>query len=212
MDNLSALKAGTVLNDKFFQPVIMLDSWKGFQSRQGPYNSSDAGQPSNGRVKLLLEGEEQGNQIVISQAQVNAVEYVMANAAQIRDLMLNAFWEKYPEWQEFYGEDIPDLKSADDFKKYLGLSIVHILPSAQDGMAYIGYEFGCDWEEEHGIGVMTFRDKILEIGMADTAFDIWVTYKDNGEDGPTDNDIIPDKNFRDESKNDSPDKPWWKLW
>jgi hypothetical protein len=50
----------------------------------------------------------------------------------------------------------------------------------KDGYAYIGFELGCTWDEEHGDGVMMQKDRVIEIGLAATSFDSWVAYDNNG--------------------------------
>jgi hypothetical protein len=79
-----------------------------------------------------------------------------------------------------YGNDLLDINNAENFKDLLGLSIVHVMPSDKDDFAYLGFEFGCTWDEEHGLGVMTHKDRVITIGQADKSFDIWPTYADNG--------------------------------
>jgi hypothetical protein len=68
---------------------------------------------------------------------------------------------------------MPVLQNPSDLKPLMGLSTVHIGDVEKDGFAYIGFEFGCNWEEEHGLGVMTHKDRIIEVGDAETAFDAW---------------------------------------
>jgi hypothetical protein len=78
---------------------------------------------------------------------------------------------------EFLGEDadqqMPELRESSELKRLIGLSTVHISDVEKEGVAYVGFEFGCTWEEEHGLGVMTHRDRIIEVGDAETAFDAW---------------------------------------
>lgn len=45
-------------------------------------------------------------------------------------------------------------------------------------MPYIGYEFGCEWEEEHGLGVLMHGTKVIEVGFAETAHTLWIAGKD----------------------------------
>ena len=45
-------------------------------------------------------------------------------------------------------------------------------------IAYIGFELGCVWDEEHGLGVMTHRDRVVDVGGADTAFTEWIAEND----------------------------------
>jgi hypothetical protein len=64
-------------------------------------------------------------------------------------------------------------------KRYIGLHSVNIHQLLGD-VPYIGYEFGCNWEEEHGYGVMMHGMRQVAIGDADTALHLWVAQKDKG--------------------------------
>ena len=46
-------------------------------------------------------------------------------------------------------------------------------------MAYVGWEFGCTWDDEHGLGVMTHGNPIVNVGAADIAFG-WEAKNDSG--------------------------------
>ena len=56
----------------------------------------------------------------------------------------------------------------------VGLGSVHVLSLAQDGVACIGFEFGCVWDGEHGAGVMTHRGRVIAVGQADCSFVEWM--------------------------------------
>lgn len=45
------------------------------------------------------------------------------------------------------------------------------LAISKDGFAYVGFELGCSWDEEHGLGVLTHKDHVVKIGEAETAFE-----------------------------------------
>ncbi len=53
----------------------------------------------------------------------------------------------------------------------MGLNQIHILSYAKDGVAYIGFEFGCNWDEEHGFGILMHKERIVEIGSAHLSFE-----------------------------------------
>ena len=74
----------------------------------------------------------------------------------------------------------PNITNMDDFKDHIGLSTIHIMKSDKEGLAYIGFEIGCTWDDEHGIGVMMHKDRVVSIGEADVAFSSWLTQIDNG--------------------------------
>lgn len=46
---------------------------------------------------------------------------------------------------------------------------VHAIPHAST--PYVGAEFSCAWDEEHGLGVLTVGTEILGIGTADVSQD-----------------------------------------
>src|SRR5512135_250594 len=58
------------------------------------------------------------------------------------------------------------------------LTSVHIVGPQKDGHAYVGYEFACVWDGEHGLGVMTHRGRVVQVGGGDTAFLTWVAKRD----------------------------------
>jgi hypothetical protein len=68
----------------------------------------------------------------------------------------------------------------------VGLGVIHILPVALDDVAYTGFEFGCNWDEEHGLGVMMHQSRIVEfpehgigkVNGADLASEEWLAEED----------------------------------
>ncbi len=49
-----------------------------------------------------------------------------------------------------------------------------------EGEAYVGYQFACGWDDEHELGVMTHRGRVVSIGGGDTAFLSWIAKRDGG--------------------------------
>ena len=45
------------------------------------------------------------------------------------------------------------------------LQNIYILDGAK-----IGFQFSCSWDMEHGLGVMTRKGKVINIGEAEVAF------------------------------------------
>jgi hypothetical protein len=165
---------------------IMLPSWEGFQSRQGPYNSIDELITSDGSITLMLHTPD-NEPSTLSIEQVVAYQHLIEHQEYIRDSLLQAIFAEYPTWQEEYALDfsaeeaeevMPHIQSPEQLKDLIGLSIVHIHTDAKDGIAYVGYEFGCNWEEEHGLGAMTHAGRVVDIGGADTAILEWIAEQD----------------------------------
>jgi hypothetical protein len=170
----------------FWVSPIKLISWAGFQSRQGRYNSIDKPTASDDSVKLIIHTPD-AEPCTPSAEQVAAYQHLIAEQDYIRESILRAILARFPTWREEYEEDysaqevdevMPPIQTPEELKKVIGLGMVHIHTVSKHGLAYIGYEFGCDWEEEHGLGAMTHKGRIVDIGAADTAILEWIASED----------------------------------
>jgi hypothetical protein len=167
----------------FWAGEIVLSAWAGFQERLGAYSSRSAARPSDGKVQVSVRSPTDNDNTMTppSREQEQAVCFLRDNAELLRDRVTRAIFEEYPRMREtfadFFGEDLearmPELRDPADLKSLIGLSTVHISDVSKDGVAYVGFEFGCEWEEEHGLGVITHKDRIIEVGDSETAFDAW---------------------------------------
>lgn len=172
-------------NGHFWAGEVVLPSWAGFQSRRGAYNSVSSEAPSDGTVELTVDAGEDSHSPPLP-AQVNAFRYLVDNEALVAGAVLQAIFSAYPSLPAvLYGYDdeeaaelAPQLHQAEQLRQLIGLSSVHILNFSKGGIAYIGFEFGCTWDAEHGLGVMTRRDRVVEIGGADTSFLHWIAKRD----------------------------------
>ena len=163
---------------------IVLPAWAGFQSRRGPYASRSALMPSDGSALLyLMPPDDMG--AVPTPEQAAAYRHLMDHQEATRDAILQAIFDRYPDEQKAYGyegeeaeELMPDLQDREQLRAMIGLSNVHLFPVVKDGIAYIGFEFGCCWDDEHGLGAMTHAGRIVEVGGADTAILEWIATHD----------------------------------
>ena len=170
-----------------WEGTAVLDAWAGFQSRQGPDASLDSVASSDGSVTLTVKTPD-NEQSIPSAEQATAYHLLVEQQEAVRDAVLRAILEAYPGWQELYGYDaeeaeqlMPTVEHFEQFKPLIGLSSVHLLSETRNSVAYIGLEFGCTWDDEHGLGVMTHAGRIVEVGQADTAFLGWIATKDAEE-------------------------------
>jgi hypothetical protein len=60
----------------------------------------------------------------------------------------------------------------------IGLDSVSVHPLLKEGLPYIGYEFGCTWDDEHGLGVLMHGRRVVEVGDAGTAITLWIAERD----------------------------------
>lgn len=213
MNNFLDLAPNIIVGDDY-EGFLVLDAWKGFQSRNGPYGSQDSEASSNGHIKVTIEGISVDYVKVSSPAQIAAVHYLVDHAEEIRDSMLSGLLNQFSSWKEIYEDDLPRVTTISQFKNLIGLSYLHVLPEEKDGYAYIGFELGCTWDEEHGAGVMMHKERVIEVGQADTSFDHWpakhdmeATWIEQVKQNKG-NPMEPENKEKVKAKL----KPWWQFW
>ncbi len=60
---------------------------------------------------------------------------------------------------------MPDICSPQELSELLELQNIYILDSVK-----IGFQFSCSWDMEHGLGLMTRKGEVINIGEAEVAF------------------------------------------
>lgn len=159
--------------DDCWQGRIKLPAWAGFQSRGGAYCSRDAKAPSNGSVLVNVTPLEKAKELVPTEAQCRAVLFQIERGDEVIRSILTALLPYHrdlkKDW-ELNDELMPAITSEDEFRKHIGLGQVHVLPYESGGLAYIGFECGCEWDDEHGLGVVVHGARVVEIDAAEIAF------------------------------------------
>ena len=171
----------------------MLSSWRGFQCRLGAYASQSAANESDGTIRVSVEPPGDVAERPPSAEQVNAFRYLLEHEDAIREALVTAIFEEYPVIRKrlleggFIDEsEMPALERAEQLKAHIGLSTVHVLRVVKDDAAYVGFEFGCTWDEEHGLGIMMHQGRIVslrdmglgKVNGADLASEDWVAEVD----------------------------------
>ncbi len=149
-----------------------LPSWAGFQSRGGAYGARDRREPATGRVNVGIQ-TPRNKPTQPRPSQAAAYRWLKEHEADVARAVRDAAFAYYPsaraEWLRHFPDDsasLPVLTAPGDLAQVMGLHDVHVLATAKDGFAYIGFEFGCNWDDEHGFGVMTHKDRVIAIGEA----------------------------------------------
>jgi len=168
--------------------AYQFEAFKGLQSRRGTYTSRDSGQESDGTVNVSIL-EELNEETDPTEEQINSINFLIENPEKIQRTLFKALEIEYPKLKEQYGyveeeEDsrkwFPEVKSLDEFRKVFGVGNLFVLMPQKENYSYVGLECGCTWDEEHGLGFLLHKDRLIKIGAADEAFSTWEAFKDNG--------------------------------
>jgi hypothetical protein len=164
----------TLDEDGTWQTLVRLPSWAGYQSRLGPYGSPDSSQPSDGTTRIVFapEGRDDGP---LSPAEKALVDWFAMNEPRVSRAVIDSLLE----WTASI--DVPQLKIETELARKIGLHTVNIHPISADDMPYLGFEFGCAWDEDHGLGVLMHGTRLIEVGAADTAVLTWIAEWDAGQ-------------------------------
>jgi hypothetical protein len=161
---------------------LTLTSWAGYQSRHGPYGSVDGARPSDGRVNVVFAPEGRGTQ-PLTPAERGLVAWFEAHEPAVSDAVKAAIlvWcapGDTDKLRDGYDESFPTITSQDDLRGLIGLHTIFIRQIETGGPPYIGYEFGCEWDVEHDLGVLMRGTDLVEVGQADTAVLLWIAKAD----------------------------------
>jgi len=163
----------------WWEGVACLPAWAGFVSSGGAYGAADSPAPSDGTARICVTPYDPSVSRMPSEAQGKAFEYQIAHGAEVVSSVLDALRSYYdrlrPRWEEAYGAEeaariMPSVTGPADFRRLIGLHQIHVNPWLRDGMSYVGLEFGCSWDCEHGFGVMLHGSRVVDIGSAETSF------------------------------------------
>jgi len=140
---------------------------------------------SDGKVRLVFAPEGRDD-APLTEAEIGLVRWAVENQAAVHDAMLQALFDRYPriraEFLDDYEGDalasqcVPLLKTPEELKALIGVVSVYIHP-INSSEPFIGVEFGCEWDDEHGLGILLHGARPLEIGHADTAIYHWIAEK-----------------------------------
>ena len=169
--------------DEFnWKASTILPVWQGFQSRRGPYDAQDSLTPSDGLIDIVV-GPEGRDDSPLLDSELEQILWVTSHAQQMQHALLARLLLEWPRIRADYAgivepEHIPPIQSARDFRTLIGLNKIFIHTIRPAAAPYAGFEFGCNWEEEHGLGVLMHGTRVVEIGDADIAFMLWVAKRD----------------------------------
>ena len=158
-----------------------LPSWRGYRRCGGDAAGAGA---SDGAVVVVFAPEGRGAAPPTGPEQA-LCRWLVDNEAAVSRAVKAAVFERYAALQAAYGHTgrqkaaaMPDLSSADDLARLIGLHAVNVHQIVRDDVPYLGFEFCCAWDEEHGLGVLMHGTRAVEVGDADTAILLWIAERD----------------------------------
>ena len=102
--------------------------------------------------------------------QADTFAHYVQNERLITCRVIAAIFQQLPFYRSCYGEGkVPQLRAADELKRHIGPFCVHILRTPKDGATCLGFELGCNWDYEHGVGVLTHKGRVLYVNLSDTS-------------------------------------------
>jgi hypothetical protein len=174
-------------DDYFWTGRHTLRSWAGFQRRDAAYTAISSRKPATGEVKISIKVpiDDDETPRLPSAAQRRAFQYLLDREAAITAAVLRRVLRAYPKERAASIDALPELedelpiiKNVKQLRQVIGLGSVHVLPVVRGDRAYLGFEIGCVWDEEHGFGVMTHGTRVTAHGGADHSFLEWVAERD----------------------------------
>lgn len=78
-------------------------------------------------------------------------------------------------------ESAPAVASADKLLDLVEVSSVNVHRIADSVEPYVGVEFDCSWDPEHGAGALMNGKRVVEVGLGDTAILLWIAEQDLAE-------------------------------
>jgi hypothetical protein len=171
-------------DDFFWSAVVQLTSWAGFRDASLAYGGL-TDKRSDGTVRLTYAPEGRDD-APLNPDELAQIRWFLDHEAAVADALLTGLLAAYPALRESYdcytpqemADYVPPVSTPDGFRQLIGLNGINIHPIMNSDAPYLGFEFGCEWDQEHGLGVLMHGMRFVELGGADTAILLWVAEKD----------------------------------
>ena len=155
-------------NEFWWQADVQFPAWSDF---------------TQGKTVELIFAPEGRDETPMSAHEVTLATWVQDNHERQKPLLLSAVLEAYPDFRRHFfedydlkenEEDLPTITSASKLTKVIALEEIFVHQISKHGVPYVGYQFTCSWDEEHGLGVLMHDKRVIEVGGSDTAFLLWI--------------------------------------
>lgn len=115
------------------------------------------------------------------------LKYIEEHQQEILETFLKELLKIYPDTQERYAdflseqekaEFMPDVSDISGFAPLLSPVEIYIFSEYVDDLPYYGIGFSCDWETEHGLGVIMHKNRVVKLGDMTDIFDVYAVKDD----------------------------------
>jgi len=116
--------------------------------------------------------------VIPTSSQKEALLFFLSNEASLGQRVVNNIFDEYNRQRSIYKEPddssyMPKLQNGNELVTYLELTRVYVLPNSYGNTSFVGLYFGgCSWDEEHGLGVLTWKERVVKIGHIEDASDL----------------------------------------
>lgn len=147
---------------------IKLSSWAGFRSANGHGGSEGED------VLLLLESGNYDSPPELAPISIyeEAIGWLLAHDFEIRDAILRGVLGFVDVMRNEWGirdEELDTVSTTEHLTSMLDPSLIRVFPISKDGVPYFGYEFECNWDPEHGCGVLVHGSAVVSAGIGESA-------------------------------------------
>src|SRR6266576_5789972 len=174
----------------YWEGAVRLCSWTGFAKEQEltPDGWSSGEPEPDGVLKLSIQPVNTAAASQPTEQQARAFQHLLDNEKAVLDAVLRGIFESYGPWRQshfaaqisrdggktyqtagafpelYRPEDMPEISAPAGLICLIRPNTVHILESSRGGFAEVGFQFSCKWDEEHGLGVLTNKGVVLQVG------------------------------------------------
>lgn len=107
----------------------------------------------------------------------DTLAYLREHQAELHTPLMAAVKAEYQKaWQDrdafdpdFVDEILPPIHSDNDLARLIQPLTINIFLAEKAGLHFVGFEFTCSWDEEHGLGILMHQNKVARHGGADVA-------------------------------------------
>lgn len=138
------------------------NAWSGYQCRHSRPQLTGA------CVKLRLIPSKQTDNAMPEPSHLLAVRWLQRHEQALHDHIIAAIFALAASikthWRELeITHLLPPLNCAEDLKQLIDLSYIDIFTHTKDGLPYLGFEFECAWDPEHGFHVLTHGLRVVTL-------------------------------------------------